>query len=218
MRINKSFAKKVSWGIIIHAVIIWVALALGYNSYKEVMRTIDPLTRAVRDSIQSTFPWAVLYFLGLYLIFSIRKKAGEIFLNLNQYVYVIVFYGFLLNLFYFAKGKDILIPFNLSILYLAIFLLLCRLCRQLSKVKIHAQDWLPPIIYKYIIDSQPKYKGISPTPFIVTFMASMIICAILLISNAEKAAELLANIAYFSLAIGVGIELFRSIKCSKNDK
>ena len=58
MKINKSFAKKVPWGIIIHAVIIWVALALGYNSYKEVMREIDPLTRAARESIKATFPWA----------------------------------------------------------------------------------------------------------------------------------------------------------------
>ena len=213
MRTNKAPANRMFLGVIIHAVIIWIALVLGYNSYKEVMREIDPLTRTVRDSIQSTFPLGILVFSGLYLTFSTRKRTGEIFLGLKQYVYVIVIYTSLLNIVYLAKGRDILIPLNLSILYLAILLFLCR---QLPRVKINAQDWLPPIIYKHIIDRQPKHKGISAAPFIITFMLSMIICAILLISNAEKAAELTANIAYFSLVIGVVIEIYKGVKNGDN--
>ena len=219
MKINKSFAKKVPWGIIIHAVIIWVALALGYNSYKEVMREIDPLTRAARESIKATFPWAVLAFSGLYFILSTRRKTGEILLSFSRYVYVILICAFLFNLFYVAKGKDILIPLNLSITYLAILLLLCR---QLSKIKMNAQDWLPPIIYKYIIDSQLKSqscnKKMSSAPFIIAFMCLLAICAILLILGAEKTAEQLANVAYFLLVLGVGIEMYQLVKGEERDE
>jgi hypothetical protein len=40
----------------------------------------------------------------------------------------------------------------------------------------------------------------------------LIICEFLLIFKAEKAAEQLANVAYFSLVVGVGIELYQMIK------
>ena len=218
MKVNKLFWTKVSQGIIIHAVIVWTALALGYNSYKEVMREIDPLTRAVRDSIQGTFPWAIVGFSGLYLISSIRKKNSGVFLNFSRYVYVTIFYAALLNLFCFAKGNDILIPLNLSILYLSVLYIVILLLsnRHLRKVKIYAQDWLPPVLYKHISNSPSKSDGhpksTASAPFILVFMAAMIIAAILLILDAEKAAEHLANVAYFSVVIGVGIEIYELIK------
>ena len=212
MRIKKSF--KIFSSIIIHAVVVWVALALGYNSYKEVMYGIDPLAKAIKDSIKATFPIAVLLFSGLHFIFSIRKKAGEISLSLNQYVYVIVIYAALLNLFYFEKGKDILIPLNLSILYVAMFLLLYQ---SLRKTKINAQDWLPPIVYRLIIrePSQTDTKTFSLNPFIIAFMASMVICALLLAINEVKVAESVANIAYFLMVVGIGIEMFKVDKISR---
>ncbi len=199
-------------GIIIHAVIVWAALALGYNSYKEVA----PLARAVKDSIKSTFPEAVLGFLCLYFLFSTRKE-GRIFLSFIQYVYVIVIYALLLNLFYFAKEIDVLVPLNLSVAYLAMLLLLGP---YLGKVKINAEDWLPPVLYKHINSSPSKSDGHSKNsasaPFILVFMAAMIIVAILLILDAEKAAEQLANVAYFSVVIGIGIEIYALIKNRNN--
>lgn len=51
--------------------------------------------------------------------------------------------------------------------------------------------------------------------FIVTFMVLLISCAFLLMLNKEKAAEEVANVAYFSLVIGVVMELVLMIKQHK---
>ena len=51
--------------------------------------------------------------------------------------------------------------------------------------------------------------------FIVSFMVLLISCAFLLILKKEKIAEEVANVAYFSLVIGVVIELVLMIKQRK---
>ena len=210
---------KLFWGVIIHAVILWVALALGYNSYKEFIKEFEPLTKAVRDSIKATFPWAILIFSSLYFIFSFRRKIGSFFLTTWQYFYIIIFYAILLTLIFFSKGRDILIPINLSIVYFVILLLpgivLTRYVNNIENL-IKAQDWLPPIIYRFLTSNLPRaqayIKEKPSVPFIIAFMALLVICAFLLIFKAEKAAEQLANIAYFSLVIGVGIEVYQLVK------
>jgi len=217
---------KLFWGIIIHAGILWIALMLGYNSYKKIMWDIEPLTRAVRDSIKATFPWAILIFSGIYFAVSFRKNIKSIFLNVWQYVFVITFYAILLNLIFFSKGKNVFIPLNLSVLYFVILLTILlglsrlffvgNLAYSLQPLTSKIQDWLPPIFYRFLISNLPRVQSYikekPSAPFIIVFMFLLIICAFLLIFKAEKVAEQLANIAYFSLVVGVGIELYQIVK------
>jgi hypothetical protein len=222
--IRESVKKKLFWGVIIHDSLLWAALALGYNSYKEFMRDFEPLSMAVRDSIKATFPWAILIFSSLYFIFSIRRKIGGIFLTTWQYLYIIIFYAILLNLIFFSKGRDVLIPINLTIVYFVILLLTgIVLTRYVNNIEnlVKAQDWLPPIIYRFLTSKLPRaqayIKEKPSAPFIIAFMALLVICAFLLIFKSEKAAEHVANIAYFSLVIGVGIEIYHTIKHGEHD-
>lgn len=230
MRIREPLTNKLFWGIVIHAAILWIALALGYNSYKKIMWDIEPLTRAVRDSIKATFPWAILIFSGLYFIVKCWRREVkarekiEVFLSPRRYVFVIIIYAALLNLLFFPKGMAIFIPLNLSIFYFVILLLISFAISRLITINLQpltsnllpVQDWLPPIVYKFLINNLPKaqahIKEKPSAPFIIAFMALLIICAFLLIFKVEKAAEQLANIAYFSLVVGVGIELYQMIK------
>ncbi len=224
LKIKELIYKKRFFGIIIHTGLLWAALALGYNSYKEFMRAFEPLARAVRDSITATFPWAILIFSSLYFIFSIRRKIGGIFLTTWQYLYIIIFYAILLNLIFFSKGRDVLIPINLTIVYFVILLLpgivLTRYVNNIENL-IKAQDWLPPIIYRFLTSKLPRaqayIKEKPSAPFIIAFMALLVICAFLLIFKSEKMAEQVANIAYFSLVIGVGIEIYHMIKHGEHD-
>ena len=223
-------------GILIHTVILWLALALGYNSYKNYMRNVEPLTKVLKDSIKATFPWAILIFSGLYFIAKYWKREVEarkkidIFLTPWQYVFVIAIYAVLLNLFFSQKGMAIFIPLNLSIFYFVILFLISFAITRLITINLQplssnylsiAQDWLPPIIYRYLARNLPKVSAyIKQKPsatFIITFMVLLIICAFLLFLKAEKEAEQLANIAYFSLVIGVGIEVYRMIKYGESD-
>lgn len=206
-------------GIFIHAIILLIALSVGYSSYKEYMPGIEPLTRGVKDSIKATFPWAVLTFSGLYFIFKSKNKTG-IFLSW-QYAPIISLYALLMNIFFLSKGKDILFPLNLSVFYsvfiVASILGLKRLT-HISNIEYLpiAQDYLPPIVYRFMLCYLPKaqtYVKEKPSaPFIIGFMALLIMCAFLLIFKHGKSAENLANIAYFLLVIGVGIEIYHLIK------
>lgn len=233
--------KKLFLGVIIHAVILWAALALGYGSYKEWMREIEPLTRDVKGSIKATFPWAILIFSGLYFIFFRLRKTFEtnrtnetnktfnpqtIFLNISQYVFMLTLYGVLINVFFFSKGRDIFIPLNLSIFYLVIFLNifwgLSRIMTIEIKDMVNLHSWLPPIIYRFLMGNPPKVQAYikeRPShPFILGFMSLLIICAFLLIFKHEKSAERAANIAYFALVIGVGIEVYQLIRHKNADE
>jgi hypothetical protein len=50
------------------------------------------------------------------------------------------------------------------------------------------------------------------------FMILLLSCAFLLIIKLEPVAEQIANIAYFLLVIGVGIEFYQLMKEGKNKK
>ena len=52
-------------------------------------------------------------------------------------------------------------------------------------------------------------------PYIVSFLALFMLCSCLLILNARKEAEFVANVAYFLFIVGVGIEIYYLIKCGK---
>ncbi|MEW6715644.1 MAG: SGNH/GDSL hydrolase family protein, partial [Nitrospirota bacterium] len=135
-------------GSIIHALLVWTSLVFGYNSFKEYMRHVAPLTRILRDAIQSTFPWAILIFVALYIVFFIKQKTVKIFFPMRQYIYILSIYSGLLNLIFFIKGKDLLIPLNLSILYfIALFYMLQGLKKawQISYTK--AQKSFPTIFH-----------------------------------------------------------------------
>lgn len=224
---KKLIYKKLFFGVILHALILWAALALGYNSYKEFVKEFEPLSINAKNAIKATFPWAILIFLSLYSAFSIRKKRAAILLGIWQYASIIIFYIALINLFISSKGRDVLIPLNLSILYFVIILICLFGLKRLvviSNIEQHlpkAQDYLPPVIYRFLMSNLPKIRSYikekPSAPFIVGFMILLIMCAFLLIFKAEKTAEQLANIAYFSLVIGVGIEVYRMIKYGKHD-
>jgi len=49
-------------------------------------------------------------------------------------------------------------------------------------------------------------------PYIIGFMVLLILCAFLLIFKLEPVAEEMANIAYFLLVVGVGVEFYQMVK------
>ncbi len=55
-------------------------------------------------------------------------------------------------------------------------------------------------------------------PYIMLFMILLLSCAFLLIIKLEPVAEQVANIAYFLLVVGVGIEFYQLMKEKKSEK
>lgn len=55
-------------------------------------------------------------------------------------------------------------------------------------------------------------------PYIMLFMILLLFCAFLLTIKLEPVAEQVANIAYFLLVVGVGIEFYQVMKEKKSEK
>lgn len=192
------------------------------------MKGIEPLAGDVKALIKATFPWAILVFSCLYSV--IQNK--NIFLSIRQYVGIMFLYAILSNVFLFSKGKDVFVSLNLSTIY---FIILLTVFWNLSKLRLffnqesgtryplsRFQDRIPPVIYRlletYLPRAQAYIKEKPSAPFIIGFMILLIICAFLLIFKHEKTAERAANIAYFSLVIGVGKEVCQLIKYGQGNE
>jgi hypothetical protein len=196
------------WGIILHAAIMLIALTIGYNSYKEIMQDSAPIVPNIKASIKAAFPWAILIYSFLYLALSFKKEAKGIFLNIWQYVVSIILYLILLNLFFFSKGRDTFIPINLSALY---FLML------LIPIWGIYRFFMPKNLDVYLIKSRTYIKKRPSAILIISFILLFIISSFLLLEQ-KKIAEYIANAAYFLLIIGVGMEVYQSIKHGKRDE
>lgn len=209
--------KRLIQGALIQAGLLWASLALAYNSYKEVMRECAPLSRAIRDSIKDSFHWSILLFASLFILYGICKNKDK-FASRRDCMIVITGYAVLANVIYFSKGIHIIIVQNIAVLYLTLFLFAWAGLKRFIVIDqiVKAEELVPPIIYRYFRQNMPrlrKYSKEKPSaPFIIGFMVLLMICAFLLIFKAEKAAEQLANIAYFCLVIGVGIEVYRMVR------
>jgi len=76
----------------------------------------------------------------------------------------------------------------------------------------------PPSVHEWILSMKRYLQGKPSAPFIILFMVLLVICAFLLVFKLEKLAEHLANIAYFALVIGVGIEVYQLIKAGGREE
>lgn len=200
--------KRLIWGAIIHAGLMWASLSLSYSSYKEYMRGMyNTLPSELRIAIKATFPLAVLIFVALFVLYGIGRDKKDNYPSFRQYVVIFCFHVLCINFIFLSKGMSILIVQNLAILYFVIFLFIW------GGMMRFAGEMLPPIIKEYSFDkSKLSHK------FIIGFMILLMLCAFLLIFKQEKAAENLANIAYFLLVIGVGIEVYRLIRYGEEDE
>lgn len=213
--------KKLIFNAVFHAILMLTSLALSYNTYKEyIKRSFDIFPAELKIAIKATFLWDILVLIILYILYSIWRDRKNESLSLQQYIIILI----LQTIIFFSKGIHILIVLNLALIYLIFFLIIWGGINRLIVIDTAngAEEILPPIIYKSLTKYMPKVrayiKETPSAPFIIGFMILLVICAIFLIFKQEGAAEELANIAYFSLVIGVGIEVYQSIKHGERDE
>lgn len=218
--------KKIIFNIIFPAGLMFASLVLSYNGYKEyIKRSFDTFPAELKISIKAAFPWAILVFVALYILYNIiwrGRKVGT--LSLRQHIIILILHAVIINIIFFSKGIHILIVLNLAlIIYLVFFLIVWAGINRLGVIDTAnlAEEFLPPIIYKSLQKKMPSilayFKEKPSALFIIGFMFLLIICTILLMLKLERTAKELANIAYFLLVIGVGIEVYRFIKYGERD-
>jgi hypothetical protein len=202
------------------------SLALSYNTYKEyIKRSFDTFPAELKIAIKATFLWAILVFITLYVLYSVWRGRKEGTPSLQQHIIILILQAVIINIIFFSKGIHILIVLNLAlIIYLAFFLIAWAgiINRLIVMDTVNwAEELLPPIIYRPLQKRMTLilayFKEKPSALFIIGFMFLLIICTILLMLKLEKTAKELANIAYFPLVIGIGIEVYRFIKHGERD-
>ncbi len=217
--------KKLIFNGIFSAGLMLASLALSYNTYKEYIKmSFDTFPAELKIAIKATFLWAILVFITLYVLYSVWRGRKEGTPSLQQHIIILILQAVIINIIFFSKGIHILIVLNLAIIiYLAFFLIAWAGINRLIVMDTAnlAQEFLPPIIYRPLQKRTPLmlsyFKEKPSAPFIIGFMFLLIICAILLMLKSEKTAKELANIAYFLLVIGVGIEVYQFVKHGERD-
>lgn len=216
--------KELAYTIFIHVGLLLASLVLSYNSYKEyVKRDGDIFPLGLKAAIKATFPWSIIIFVVLYLANVIARHKKDGYPSIWQYIIIFALQAIIINLVFASKDTVVLIVQNLAILYFAIFLLIWNGMRRVIVIdtEILSEELLPPIIHKSLQKNMPRirayFKEKPSAPFIIGFMALLMLCAFLLIFGAAPAAEELANIAYSFLVIGVGIEVYQLIKHGERD-
>lgn len=218
------------WGTLIHAGLICIALLAAYNSYKEIGSHLISkyfLPHVLKGEIKDAFPWMILIFMVLYSLCSIwRDKEKGLLLTIQQYRTIFIFQAVISNLIFFSKGHHVLIVLNFSLFCLAIFLLaLVGVKKQMELVlagQVEISAFVPPILYKPLERNialiTGYFKEKPANPFIIIFMGLLVLWTFLLILKLEKTAEELANIAYFALLIGIGIEIYQQVRYGSEDE
>ncbi|MBE9528428.1 MAG: hypothetical protein IME99_04240 [Proteobacteria bacterium] len=208
------------WGGVLHFILIWSSLALGYNSYKDILQESASLTVAVKDSIKGTFPWGILIFVILYVLCGVLgRKAGNILLTVRQYGIIVAVYVLLMNILFFSRGISVLVALNLSAMYIAILLIIIgvvnrffvadtAVCSDNDAAPTASSNWhrRKAKIAEYFKESDLSSK------FIIAFTVLLVVCALLLLVHGEKHVEVLAGVAYLLLVLGVAVGVYRLIR------
>ena len=113
---------------ILHAIGLFISLIFAYNSYKEWMRYIVgiPISFEIKTNIKSTFPWAILLFITVYLGIVLLRNRKIGYLSFRWYLVLFSLQTIIINIFFYYREKDILLIQNLSLLYLVFILLLTQ--------------------------------------------------------------------------------------------
>lgn len=212
---------------LIHFGLLFCALILAYNSYKEVgthLRGKYFLSHTIKKDIKATFLPTSVVFAVLYLLCSVIRGRQKSYLTLREYFILFILLTLISNLIFFSKGPRVLIVLNLSFFYLAVFLFLFATFAKvlLNIIEAGPELFLPPILYKSLTNNLARARNYfqekPSAPFILASIGLLATCALSLALSLKGVAEVGATVAYFALVIGLGIELYILITSGNGDE
>lgn len=204
--------KRRLWGALAHAFCLWATLAISYNSYKAFVKGYAPLSREMKDSIQSAFPWAVFVFAALYLVFMATSRGRGRLLSVKNYLYAGAAYIGLINILFLKKGKAALIVLDSSA-FLFLFTLIL-----LSLVSAMADSGKLPrffVVLSWIGGIYNRLRTNTAALFIGAAVFLILLSAVLLSAKQAKPALNTAYASFILLAVGVGIEVYNLVSSPK---
>lgn len=173
--------------------ILALSLFLSYNTYKEIMRALSPLSMELRDALKSSFPEALLVFAACLLL-------SRPFFSKRLMPFLI--YGAAANAFFYPKGSHYLFVHNIALAWFALlswaFSAFARLAPGMD-----AGENFPAWARE-----ARRLPSDLPGVFFFLFFISIVSCGALAILQHDPAAKTLADVSYFLLLSWLATELF----------
>ncbi len=183
-----------------------MSLFLAYNTYKEVMRSWEPLTTEVRQALKGTFPVAMLIFsacLALSVLLT-RKKESR-----RGALLLIIFYGAAANAFFYLKGGHYISLHNIALSYFALFSYAASVVPGSLRSAERGRGLAGAMSSQHPAAMLVKRIALDlPGAFFSGFIVLMAACGALVLMQQDSAAKDLAEAAYFFLLAGIVAELY----------
>ena len=207
------------WGIILHATLMGLALIVAYNTYKEagsLMYGKYFLSHALKTEIKDTFPWAILICTLLYILIGRNKGKGA--LAFREYRTLFILQIAIFSAISISKGPHVVIVLGLSLVFFAIFLSAgFGAIRTINLGKEEFTELVSSCLHK-LVQNALQIKERPSTLFVIVFIGLTVQSSFLLAFKKNSASEHMANIAFCSLLIGVGIEIYDTVKGGTKDR
>lgn len=204
--------KRRLWGALAHAFCLWATLAITYNSYKAAVKGDAPLSREMRDSIQSAFPWVVFIFVGLYLVFMAASRTRGRLLSVKHYLYAGAIYITLIDILFLKKGKAALIVLDSSAFLVLFTLIMLSLVSGIAGSG--RLSWIFAVL-EWLGGIYNKLRRNTAALFIGAAVSLILLSAVLLSAKQAKPALNTAYVSFIFLALGVGIEVYNLVSGPK---
>ncbi|GEM_PF-6110046 len=175
--------------------ILILSLFLGYNTYKEIMSSLSPLTMELRGELKGSFPEALLIFAACSILarqFLKIKALGSWLLPL--------LYGIAVNAFFYPEGGHYLFLHSIAIVY---FVILSSAAAYLSRLGPGA--WAGKGVSGGALE---RFAADPSSAFFALFFISMASCGALVVFEHDDAARKVADVSYFLLLAGLATELY----------
>ncbi|MCL4872997.1 hypothetical protein KJ039_02840 [bacterium] len=173
--------------------ILALSLFLSYNTYKEIMRALSPLSMELRDALKASFPEALLIFATCFLLSRpLFRKKRMLFL----------IYGAAVNAFFYLKGGPYLFVHNIGLAWFALLSWAFSAFARLA-LRTDAGENFPAWARE-----ARRLASDLPGVFFFLFFISIASCGALAVLQHGPAAKTLADVSYFLLLSGLITEFF----------
>jgi hypothetical protein len=193
--------------VLLRTLILTIAFVLGFNLV--VLPGAISVPSETRKLFMHNWGYFILTYAGLLytitiLLFLLKKMPT---ISFKGTLWITLFYTLVLALF---LGKSGLTGILIGVISYGIFMALLYLFENTWPILMaHVFSLFKlPAMQRVTLYTQSKPSA----PFILSFVALLVVSSLLIIIKFERAAELVADVAYFLLVFGIGIEVYQYLK------
>lgn len=205
------------------SLVAWLSAIYSYNAFGDFpfdFRTLK--SPSYRRLIEGSIIFYVLltYLFRIFFSYYLKFKNKKNEITFQLVIIILLIYSIVSLVFFYLTPSHSTRAWIFVVLYLTLLFIFSLgwlyLLKKATNWFINKKDtlikFIPPILLDKLPVIRDYFKEKPSAYFIIAFMILLVLCAFLLIFEHKWLAEQFANISYFCLVIGVGIEVYKMVK------